>query len=306
MARGCSSCRLIGNQYDGFAVSKGSELCALQRVQHGDENLELGADAVVLPTSRFAALAVGRKQHFLKLRRCFPWFLQVLHGHHVGAVCWCSMEDSWNSMLGQSNVSTRSSGNPPKTGPGASQPQCPAVVRCQHSPRAHYGHSAVCPIPSLCPEQPCWPSTQHSHSAWGAHCNYFPVPPLPLGVTALMSWWRSCQPPPRCFATTGSCLHMWSNYRARRRMLPPSTNVIPPSPGTDSLLCTSVGQCSCPWAGGQRCLFRLETNLLFLMDEMTASRPTSISFRALSSRGRSFCNGARFALGLEKGFLAAP
>lgn len=87
MARGCSSCRLIGNQYDGFAVSKGSELCALQRVQHGDENLELGADAVVLPTSRFAALAVGRKQHFLKPRRCFPWFLQVLHGHHVGAAC---------------------------------------------------------------------------------------------------------------------------------------------------------------------------------------------------------------------------
>ena len=179
------------------------------------------------------------------------------------------------------------------------------------SPTAHHGHSGAVlpalPLPSVwsSPAGPA-PSPQHSRSAWGAHCNYFPVPALPLGVTALMSWWRSCQPPPRRFATTGSCLHMWSNYRARRRMLAPSANVIPPSPGADSLLCTSVGQRGCPWAGGLQRLSALQTNLSFLMDEMTASRPTSISFKALSSRGRLFCNGARFALGLEKGFLAAP
>lgn len=179
------------------------------------------------------------------------------------------------------------------------------------SPTAHHGHSGAVlpalPLPGVwsSPAGPA-PSPQHSRSAWGAHCNYFPVPVLPLGVTALMSWWRSCQPPPRRFATTGSCLHMWSNYRARRRMLAPSANVIPPSPGADSLLCTSVGQRGCPWAGGLQRLSALQTNLSFLMDEMTASRPTSISFKALSSRGRLFCNGARFALGLEKGFLAAP
>lgn len=36
-------------------------------------------------------------------------------------------------------------------------------------------------------------------SAREAHCHGFPEAALTLGVTVLMSWWRSCQPPPsRC------------------------------------------------------------------------------------------------------------
>lgn len=61
VVQGCSSCRLIGNQHDGFAVSKCSELCALQWVQCEGENSELGADVVLLPTSRLAALAMEGK-----------------------------------------------------------------------------------------------------------------------------------------------------------------------------------------------------------------------------------------------------